>query len=175
MPHEPKQDPQTVLPSGERVAPLIDGVKIRYAVTQVDERGSLCEIFNPAWAFHTGPLVYLYEFSIAPGRAKGWVMHKEQDDRIFLRHGRVKIVLYDDRPQSKTYKMLNVLCFSDQNRMLISYPDHIYHAFQNIGSTEAVLINLPTKAYNHANPDKFRLPLINDKIPYRFDTISGGG
>ena len=173
---EPKPDVQTVTPDGQRVSPLIDGVKIRYALTQVDERGTLCEILNPAWGFHESPLVYIYEFTIAPKRIKGWVAHYEQDDRIFLRQGRVKIVLYDDRPASKTYRMVNALCFSDQNRMLISYPSHIYHAFQNIGETEAVLINMPTRAYNHAKPDKYRLPLDNDKIPYRFDakTINGG-
>ena len=175
MPQEPRQDPQTVQPTGERVSPLIDGVKIRPAVTQVDERGSLCEIFSPAWGFHDAPLVYLYTFTISVGRVKGWVKHHHQDDRIFVSHGRVKIVLYDDRPQSKTYKLLNVLCFSDHQRVLISYPSHIYHAFQNIGDTEAILINLPTKPYNHASPDKFRLPLLNDTIPYRFDTVSGGG
>jgi dTDP-4-dehydrorhamnose 3,5-epimerase len=175
MPLEPRQDPQTVTPSGERVAPLIDGVKLRYAVTQVDERGTICEILNPAWGFHDAPIVYVYELTVAPYRVKGWVVHYEQEDRLFLRHGRVKIVLYDDRPQSKTYKMVNVICLSDQNRALLAFPTHIYHAIQNIGENEAVLINMPTRPYKHAKPDKYRLPLNNDKIPYRFDAQSLGG
>ncbi len=84
-------------------------------------------------------------------------------------------MLYDDRPHSKTYQMVNSLCFSDQNRVLISYPSHVYHAFQNIGENEAVLINMPTRAYNHAKPDKYRLPLDTDKIPYRFDAKNING
>ena len=174
MPLDPKKDIQTVTPEGQRIEPLIDGVKIRYAVTQVDERGTICEILSTAWDFHDAPISYVYEMSVAPGKIKGWVVHYEQEDRMFLRHGRVKIVLYDDRPESKTYKMVNVICLSDQNRALITFPRHVYHAIQNIGQNEAVMINMPTRPYNHANPDKYRLPLNNDKIPYRFDLKLGG-
>jgi dTDP-4-dehydrorhamnose 3,5-epimerase len=172
---EPKRDPQTVTPSGERVAPLIDGVKIRYAVTQVDERGTICEILSTSWGFHDAPIPYVYEMTVNPGKVKGWVVHYEQEDRLFLRHGKVKIVLYDDRPESKTYKMVNVICLSDQNRAVIVFPPHVYHAIQNIGEKEAMLINMPTRPYNHANPDKYRLPLNTDKIPYRFDAKTLGG
>ncbi len=172
---DPKQDPQTVTATGERVAPLIDGVRIRAGITQVDERGSICELFSTAWGFDTGRLDYVYEMTVAPGRVKGWVVHYEQEDRLFLLHGRVKMVLYDDRPQSRTYKMINVICLSDQNRSLVAFPTHIYHAIQNIGEHEARLINMPTRPYNHAAPDKYRLPLNTDKIPYRFDRNSLGG
>jgi dTDP-4-dehydrorhamnose 3,5-epimerase len=34
---------------------------------------------------------------------------------------------------------------------------------QNIGITDAVFVNMPTVPYNHANPDKFRVPF--DKVP----------
>ena len=30
-----------------------------------------------------------------------------------------------------------------------------------------------TKPYDHANPDKYRLPLDTDQIPYRFEDVSG--
>ncbi len=46
-----KQDRQTTTLSGEPIIDLIDGVKIRSASTLADERGTLCEIFNPAWEF----------------------------------------------------------------------------------------------------------------------------
>ena len=44
---------------------------------------------------------------------------------------------------------------------------------KNIGQTEAVFINLPTRAYNHEDPDKYRLPLKNDLIPFSFDDAPG--
>jgi dTDP-4-dehydrorhamnose 3,5-epimerase len=36
-----------------------------------------------------------------------------------------------------------------------------------------MLINMPSQAYNHANPDKYRLPINNDYIPYKFETNPG--
>ena len=49
MPMQPKQDIVTVKPDGSPVTPLIAGVVIRYATTQIDARGTLCEILRPDW------------------------------------------------------------------------------------------------------------------------------
>lgn len=169
----PRKDTQTVTPEGQSTAPLIDGVQLRAAVTIPDARGTICEIYNPAWNFSDAPLVYVYQITVRPGRIKGWVVHREQDDRLFISQGTLRIVLYDDRADSPTYKMLNELFLSDLNRGLVFIPRGVYHAIQNVGHTDALFINMPTRAYNHANPDKYRLPLENDVIPYRFDNRAG--
>jgi dTDP-4-dehydrorhamnose 3,5-epimerase len=169
----PKKDIQTVTPAGESVSPIIDGVRVRYATTHPDERGSVTEVFNPLWGFTNEPLVYVYEFTIRPGCAKGWIMHKLQTDRVFLQRGALRVVLYDDRADSPTYQMLNQFTLTEQNRGLICYPPGVYHALQNVGTTDTICINMPTRAYNHENPDKYRLPLNNDTIPFRFEGITG--
>lgn len=168
-----KKDSQTVKPTGEPIAPIIAGVQLRYATTNADERGSLTELFNPAWAILDAPLVYAYEFTIRPGVVKGWVMHILQMDRIFLQRGAVRMVLYDDRAESPTYRMLNQFTFTEQNRGLICYPARIYHALQNVGTTDALLVNMPTRPYNHEDPDKYRLPVNNEYIPFKFEGITG--
>jgi len=45
---KPVKDPQWVTPEGDPVDRIIEGVEIRYAKTQSDERGNLCEIFHPS-------------------------------------------------------------------------------------------------------------------------------
>ena len=169
----PKKDSQTVTPDGESIAQPIAGVLVHYARTQADERGSLTELYDPRWGMMAEPMVYLYEFTIRPGAAKGWIMHKLQTDRIFLLRGAVRIVLYDDRATSPTYRMLNQYTLTEQNRGLICYPAGVYHALENVGMTEALLINLPTRPYNHEDPDKYRLPLDNDVIPFKFKRVTG--
>jgi dTDP-4-dehydrorhamnose 3,5-epimerase len=166
----PQKDPQSVTRDGERVAPLIDGVRVRRAVTHPDERGTVCELFNPAWDFHPDPLVYVYQVTIRPGQVKGWVVHRLQDDRIFLSQGTMKAVLFDDRELSPTYGMVNEVFLDHHSRGLLVIPKGVYHAVQNVGSDDLLFINMPTRAYNHADPDKYRLPLNNDRIPYRFPT-----
>jgi dTDP-4-dehydrorhamnose 3,5-epimerase len=169
----PKKDVQSVTPEGERISSLIDGVIVRMAVMHPDERGEICEIYNPAWGLTDKPLVYIYQIVIRPGKVKGWQMHHLQDDRLFLSIGAVKVVLYDDRPDSPTYQMINEICLTERNRGLVLIPMGVYHALQNIGDKEAVLVNSPTEPYNHANPDKYRLSLDNDKIPYSFEPKLG--
>jgi dTDP-4-dehydrorhamnose 3,5-epimerase len=165
---QPVKDVQTVTPDGALVAPLIDGVRVRPAITHPDARGTVCEIYNPAWGIHEAPLVYVYQTTIRPHKVKGWVLHREQDDRLFFSLGTVKIVLYDDRPASPTHRMLNEIHLSEYNRGLITIPRGVYHAMENVGDTDVLFINMPTRPYNHADPDKYRLPLDTDRIPYRF-------
>jgi dTDP-4-dehydrorhamnose 3,5-epimerase len=174
MTTNPKKDIQTVTPEGKPTKPLIDGVRVRYAITHPDDRGSLCEIFNPIWGIHEEPLVYVYTATIRPNKIKGWVVHRKQDDRLFVSHGTLRFVLFDDRADSPTHKAVNEIYIGEQNRALIIIPRGVYHALHNVGLTDAVFINMPTRAYDHADPDKYRLPINNDLIPYRFREGSGG-
>ena len=159
---------QTVTPEGEYVAALIDGVVTRPAVTHPDERGTVCEIYNPAWGINDEPLVYVYQITVRPGQIKGWNLHRTYADRLFFSYGTTKVVLYDDREGSPTRGMLNELHFDEHNRTLLVIPPGVWHAVKNVGSTESVFVNCPTKAYDHGDPEKFTLPAHTDQIPYRF-------
>jgi dTDP-4-dehydrorhamnose 3,5-epimerase len=174
MIREAKKDVQTVTADGRPVAPLIDGVRIQYAVTQTDDRGTLCEILDPTRSVHPAPLVYVYQFTIRPGKVKGWHAHRLHDDRIFISHGTIKVVLYDSRPESPTFRMVNEIYRFEHQRSLMVIPAHVFHAHQNISISDALLVSMPTRAYNHEDPDVYRLPLDTDRIPYRFTNRLGG-
>jgi dTDP-4-dehydrorhamnose 3,5-epimerase len=159
---------QTVTSKGERVDPLIDGVRLRSATTHPDERGTVCEIYNPAWGLSNEPLVYVYQITIRPQQVKGFVLHRTYTDRLFFSFGTVKVVLYDDREGSSTRGMLNELHFGDHNRTQLIIPPGVWHAMKNVGTTDAIFVNCPTKPYNHEDPDKWTLPRDSDQIPYTF-------
>jgi dTDP-4-dehydrorhamnose 3,5-epimerase len=161
------KDPATVATDGERLEALIDGVEIRRTRTHADERGTLCEIFDPRWGFTDDPLVYAYLVTLRSGQVRGWVVHLEQNDRLFVFAGVLRVVLYDGRTESDTYGRLNVFHFGEHDRALVHIPFGVYHGVKNVGDREAAFVNLPSKPYRHDNPDKYRLPLDNDVIPYR--------
>jgi dTDP-4-dehydrorhamnose 3,5-epimerase len=163
----PIKDRPTVTPGGERLEDVIDGVAIRPAVVQSDERGTITEICSEDWAFTGEPLVYVYQTTVRQGQKKGWVVHFEQDDRLFFDNGATKLVLYDARGGSPTHGMVNELFFGSANRALVRIPAGVFHAVVNIGETELRFINLPTRPYRHGDPDKQRLPVDSDAIPYR--------
>ena len=163
----PVPDEATVTAEGERLETLIEGVRVRPATIQMDDRGSITEMYSEAWSFSDEPLVYVYETTIRPGVVKGWVVHFEQDDRLFLGDGALKVVLYDARQASVTHGMVNELFFGAAKRALLLIPAGVLHAVVNIGESEVRFVNLPTRAYRHERPDKARLPFDTDAIPYR--------
>jgi dTDP-4-dehydrorhamnose 3,5-epimerase len=170
---EPVKDPQTITPEGELLGPYIHGVEIRRARTIQDERGEICEIFDARWGFTSEPLVYVYQAMIRPGKVKGWVIHRKQNDRLFFNLGTAKVVLYDDREKSPTHRMINEIYLGERDRGVLVIPGGVYHAIQNIGIEDLYFTNMPTRAYDHADPDKYRLPSDSDLIPYRFEDRLG--
>jgi dTDP-4-dehydrorhamnose 3,5-epimerase len=170
---ELKKDVQTVTSDGVPVAELIDGVIVRPQVTQLDGRGTLCEILDLRWGFADSTIVSVYQFTIRPGMAKGWHVHRQHDDRIFISRGELKVVLYDDREGSPTHGVINEVHRTELQRTLMVIPRGVFHAHVNVGATDALLISMPTRAYDHADPDVFRLPLDTDLIPYSFEDRLG--
>lgn len=150
------------------------GVTFRAATTHVDYRGSVVELFDERWGWSDQPLVSCSCFTVRPGMIKGWVMHRAHDDRYVTLFGEIETVLYDARADSPTVGLVATLVLSEHRRRLVSIPAGVWHAHRNIGRTDAVMIEFPTKPYDHANPDKYRLPLDTELIPHRFEARLGG-
>jgi dTDP-4-dehydrorhamnose 3,5-epimerase len=167
------KDAPTVNAAGESIARLPDGVGFRRAITHVDDRGSVCELFDPRWQWHPDPLVFVYMFTLRPGMVKGWGLHKLHEDRYLLLKGEMEIVMYDVRPESSTRGLLARVVLSEIDRRLMNIPAGIWHANHNIGSVDALVVNFPTRPYDHDSPDKYRLPLDTDQIPHKFCNARG--
>lgn len=167
------RDRQTVRDDGSPIARLTDGVRMHQSPTFADARGSVVEMFDPRWNWHPDPLVFVYSFTIRPGFAKGWNLHKEHEDRYFVLQGEMELVLYDPRPESPTRGEVCRLVLSEHNRQIVNVPRNVWHADHNIGSKDVVVVNFPTMAYDHANPDKYRLPIDTPLIPYSFAGARG--
>ena len=165
----PRPDPATVTPDGTPLTPRIDGVVLRYQRPIEDRRGEVLEVYRPSWGVHEEPLVYVYQVRIRPGAVKGWVRHEVQADRLFMISGALRWALYDDRPGSATHGLVNDLVLSERAPALLIIPRGVWHAVQNIGVADAIFLNMPTQPYNHAAPDKMRLPLGTPRIPFDFE------
>jgi dTDP-4-dehydrorhamnose 3,5-epimerase len=62
---------------------------------------------------------------------------------------------------------------SEYDRKLVNIPRNVWHADHNIGSKDLLVVNFPTLVYDHANPNKLRLPIDSDLIPYEFGSAKG--
>ena len=140
----------------------------------MDERGALCELLDERWGWSKEPLVYSYLWTVRPGITKGWGFHMEHEDRYAILFGEVEVLLYDERPDSSTRGQVCSVVLSEFRRRLSNIPAEVWHATRNLGGKDAGLVNFPTKPYEHENPDKYRLPLNNDRIPYCSRPLAAG-
>ena len=144
---------------------LIEGVIVKDLKPILDERGYLQECIRSDWPmFKKFGQAYI---TIAfPNVVKAWHSHKIQTDNMVCINGNAKLVLYDNRKDSSTYKMINEIFFGEKNPLLISIPPNIWHGFKAIGSKKITVLNIPTELYNYDEPDEYRLPYDTDKITY---------
>src|SRR5829696_4797641 len=164
-PHAPAPNQELeVIPSGVRDVPTVsaegrrrpklEGVVAIPAVVHADHRGTLMETVNFDHPFWDEPVVYAYTFTVAPGRIKGWGMHKLQTDRYVTLGGPLRIVLYDGRPDSPTFQRFAEFSFADESRGFLRIPPGVWHADQNVGEVPCRVINFPTRPFDRDAPDK---------------------
>lgn len=145
----------------------IEGVVLRRLVTKEDSRGDLTVLLSQLYgADLVTPHAYLVTASA--GSVRAWVYHKLQSDRLALVSGKMRVVLYDLRPESSTFGVLNVMDLGASNKVSLTIPPCVVHGVQNVGDTDAHFINLPTRAYDPDRPDKWRLRYDDPRIPYVF-------
>ena len=152
--------------------PAIDGVRLLRLITHVDHRGSLTPIMGDP-EFWGEPVVHAYRITVRPGRIKGLGMHKLQADRYLLGQGRVRVVLFDGRPSSPTYERFDELHFDPTTPALLRIPPGVWHADQNTGAEDVVIVNFPTRAYDPDNPDKYRIDPHSGEIPFDWSLADG--
>lgn len=169
------RDVATVSAEGVPLTRLTHGVTVRRLITHSDFRGSVTELFDPRWREYSDPLLFSYTFTIRPGMAKGWNLHRSHQDRYALLQGEMDLILFDPRPDSPTCGAVCRIVLSEYNRCLVNIPENVWHTDYNIGTRDAVVVNFPTAVYDHAAPDKWRLPLDTPLIPYRFPAGTKGG
>ena len=154
-----------------RVEP-INGLKVRLTRPVPHEDGHVIEIARQGWEILDQPVVQVHMTTTLPGRHRAWGLHRFSTDRLFVARGLVKIAVFDGRTDSPTYGYVNEFTLSDRNPGLVVVPPNLYHGWKNIGTDEAIVINMPTSTYRYDEPDAWDLPwdsqAAQELIPYRF-------
>jgi dTDP-4-dehydrorhamnose 3,5-epimerase len=170
---EARRDDPTVDAMGRSLGVGIDGVLLERLVPHTDHRGHLTQVMNSVSPIWKEPVAHVYHVTVRPGRIKGWGMHHMQADRYYVFAGDGRAVLYDGREDSPTHGRFATVHFSEVARGLLYIPPGVWHADQNTGDCDFQLVNFPTRAYDSANPDKYRIDPHSGEIPFDF-TLSDG-
>ncbi len=106
-----------------------------------------------------------------PGSIKAFHYHKKQDDLWYFPLGRARVVLFDLRKKSKTYKKTQVVMMGQEDPKTLLIPKGVAHGFQVLGKDDALLFYHTTHHYNPR--DEYRIS--HDDAEIGFDwTIKHG-
>jgi dTDP-4-dehydrorhamnose 3,5-epimerase len=163
-----QKDGQIVTNEWQALRRKIDGVVAKEVLHVPRDHGVITEMYRPEWDPSGLPVVHIYQSRLFPGAIGAWSCHAKSIDRLFVNQGHLKLVLYDAREGSPTEGSLMELHVGDARPTFLVLPTGIWHGLQNIGPTEALMLNFPTHAYDYEDPDHWRLPFDSEQIPYRW-------
>jgi dTDP-4-dehydrorhamnose 3,5-epimerase len=161
-----QKDGQVVTSDWQKVERGIDGVVTREVLHVPRDHGVITEMYRPEWDPTGLPVVHIYQSRLFPGAIGAWSCHMKSVDRLFVNQGHLKVVLFDGREHSSTHGKVSEVFVGDARPTFIVLPVGVWHGLQNLGSSDALILNYPTHAYDYEDPDHWRLPYDTPEIPY---------
>jgi dTDP-4-dehydrorhamnose 3,5-epimerase len=142
---------------------MIDGVRVVPLQRIPDERGTVMHMLrrNDPHFLEFGEI---YFSTIYPGVIKGWHLHRVMTLNYACVHGRIKLVLYDDRTGSTTKGELMELFLGPDSYQLVQIPPKVWNGFKGIGEHQAIVANCATHPHDPTQTEK--LDPFDARIPY---------
>ena len=119
---------------------MIDGVVISPRRVIPDDRGRVMH-FMKATDPEFEAFGEVYFSSIYPGVVKGWHLHHKMVINYVVPVGMIKLVLFDDRPDSKTRGQFQEIYLGEGNHVLVKVPVEVWNGFKCVGVTPALVAN----------------------------------
>ena len=126
----------------DQINNLIDGINI-IALKQIsDNRGAVLHVLKSTDPFFT-KFGEAYFSKINSGVVKGWKYHKKMSQNFSVPYGKLKLVFYDARENSKTYGVSNEIFLDPkENYKLLQIPPKIWYSFKCISENDCLLLNI---------------------------------
>ena len=145
---------------------MIEGVLVVPLTRVPDERGTVMHMLKRTDP-HFIEFGEIYFSTVYPGIVKGWHRHREMTLNYACIHGRIKLVLYDDRVGSSTQGELMELFLGPDNHSLVQVPPGVWNGFKGMGRERAIVANCSTHPHDASRSDRLD-PVVND-IPYDWE------
>jgi dTDP-4-dehydrorhamnose 3,5-epimerase len=142
---------------------MIEGVTIVPLKKIPDERGTILHMLRRSDP-HFLQFGEIYFSTVYRGVVKGWHKHREMTLNYACVFGRIKLVLYDERPDSPTAgERLEVFLGPDHHALVVIPPD-VWNGFKGMSDPFAVVANCCT--HEHDPTRSTRLDPFQNHIPY---------
>jgi len=142
----------------------IAGVQVVPLQRIPDERGTIYHMLKRTDP-HFIEFGEIYFTSIYRGVIKGWHRHRLMMLNYACIWGRIKLVLYDDRPDSPTRGQLMERFLGPDDYSLVVIPPQIWTGFKGMAEVSLVA-NCATHPHDPSQSQSERLDPFSGRIPY---------
>lgn len=152
---------------------MIDGVTITPLRQLRDARGAIFHFFredDPAFE-RFGEIYFSF---VHPGWVKGWHLHTRMTLHYAVPVGRIRLVLYDERPGSATRGAVQEIELGEDAYARVRVPPGVWNGFLGLGEADALVANCATAPHDPSEIE--RLPPEDARVPYRWmeGAVKGG-
>lgn len=143
--------------------PILDGVVIVPLRQIADERGAVMHMLRV-----DSPLFEqfgeAYFSLVRPGAVKAWKRHMRMSQNLAVPVGEIDLVIFDDRPESRTRGVVQEITVGSNCYGLIHIPPRVWYGFKARGTRDALIANCASLPHD---PDEVeRVPPDHPAIPY---------
>ena len=125
---------------------MITGIFIKEVIKHSDKSGFFAELVK--FGDKTFHEVLQTSYSeIKPGVIKAWHIHDYWEVWCIIK-GHAKIVLYDLRPDSLTFKKTQIIYTGEDDTKAIAIPGNVAHGYKTIGKKNMGVIYHSSQIYN---------------------------
>ena len=142
---------------------MIHGVET-FPLTRIqDERGMVMHMLKESDP-HFRQFGEIYFSVIFPNVIKAWHLHSRMTINYAVVVGNIKLVLFDQRPESKTRGQLQEIYFGQVNYQLVRVPPGVVNGFTAVGGETAIVANCAD--IPHDPGEITRIDPFSPAIPY---------
>ena len=146
---------------------MILGIKITPLKQIKDERGKIMHMMRSDSSYFES-FGEIYFSTVNFKYIKAWHLHNINTLNYVCIRGKVKLVLFDSRQNSKTLNQFQEIIMHPENYFLVTIPPGIWNGFLGMSEPDAIIANLLDKPHNES--EMIRLPYNDDKFKYDWKT-----
>jgi dTDP-4-dehydrorhamnose 3,5-epimerase len=141
----------------------VEGVQVVPLLRIPDERGTILHMLRSTDP-HFIQFGEIYFTTIYDGVVKGWHKHREMTLNYACIHGRVKLVVHDDRPGSETQGVTQEMFLGPDDHSLVVIPPEMWCGLKGMSRPFAIVANCATHPHDPSRTT--RVDPFENEIPY---------
>ncbi|MBL0348756.1 MAG: dTDP-4-dehydrorhamnose 3,5-epimerase family protein [Elusimicrobia bacterium] len=147
---------------------MIHDVRITPLKQILDERGRIMHMLRSDGAGFFG-FGEIYFSCVLPNVVKGWHVHERMVLNYAVPYGKIRLVLYDDRPESPSRGGIQEIEMGPDHYVRVTIPPLVWNGFIGLGRETSIVANCAS--IPHDPLEIRRLDPFDNAIPYRWPKV----